>query len=375
VSGRSGLLALVERRGTVDTHGEVVVTFAGFVGSSVIVGGHVPVATQQVVNVVAVLSSVRANASTEAEFGVRNEGGPFVVLKVGAESVSVDQTTNGVAISICSVRIEFTSSVTLAHVDLGEITNASDLNVIRSLHKVDTLEGPIRDGTSAATGFGAPSNLFTFRVADRTNAGRSPETEVIDVVDPSSLALGTLAGSGATVVRSGLTILGLAGWAGNRIAHIPDLVRIATRALPNLKDIAISGGTAGKIRAFAMVSPGKAIVRGVIPSLILVFTRGITGINLEFSPICIDPVLYVETLGAKNLNLAVLEAPLLGGRTSARLNDNGSTVGIRRGGHAFSIVETGLDEHGRELSRGLSGGEGGERDSDCSDGGGDHVEG
>jgi hypothetical protein len=43
---------------------------------------------------IAVFGSIRANASTEAEFGIGDERGPFVVLKVGAECVSVHQTTN-----------------------------------------------------------------------------------------------------------------------------------------------------------------------------------------------------------------------------------------------------------------------------------------
>jgi len=363
---------LIESRRSVDTHGEVIITFAGFVRPGIVVGGHVPVAAQQIVDMIAVFGSIRANASTEAEFGIGDERGPFVVLKVGAECVSVHQTTNGVAISICSVRVELTSSIAFAYVDLGEITNAGDLHVIGGLYKVDTLEGAIGNCTSAPAGFSAPSNFFTFRVADGTNTRGSPETEIIDVVDPGSLTIRALAGCGAAVVGTGLAILRLVGRICSRVSDIPDLVRVATRALPNLQDIAISCGAAREIGAFAVISPGKMIVGGIVPLLVFIFARGITGPNLEFSAGYVGTVLYVEAFGAKDLNLTILEAPLLRGGTSTTLDGHGSTVGIGRRGHALSIVKARLNEYRGELCRSLSGGEGGKCNGDDSDGRGNH---
>lgn len=70
MSGRGGFLTLIECRGTIDTHGEVIVAFAGLIGSGVVVGRHVPVAAQQVVDVIAVLGGIGTNASAEAELGV-----------------------------------------------------------------------------------------------------------------------------------------------------------------------------------------------------------------------------------------------------------------------------------------------------------------
>lgn len=53
-----------------------------------------PVAAHDVVNVVAKLGGTSTNTGTEAEFGVRYETCPFVVLSSATEAVSVDQTTN-----------------------------------------------------------------------------------------------------------------------------------------------------------------------------------------------------------------------------------------------------------------------------------------
>jgi len=98
--------------------------------------------------------------------------------------------------------------------------------------------------------------------------------------------------------------------------------------LPHLKDIAISSGAIGEIRAFAMISPGETVVSCVIPLLILVLAGGIARPDLEFGTVCVGTVRDVETLGAKDLNLTVLEAPLLGGGASAGLKGDGRPVGI-----------------------------------------------
>jgi len=323
--------------------------------------------------VVAGFGSVGANASTEAEFGVGNERGPFMILQIGTECVSIDQTTDGVAVSVCSVGIELASGILLGNVDLGEVANARDLDVIGSLDEVNAFERSIGDGTSTAARFGAPSNLITFSVTNSANTGGCPETEVIDVVDPSRLTFRALTGGGTAVVGTGLTVFGLVRWAGSGISDVPDLMRVPRGALPNLKNVSIRGGTVGEVRAFAVVGPGETVVSGVIPLLILVLAGSVASIDLEFGAICINTVFDIKTLGAEDLNLTVLEAPLLGGSTGARLKGDGSTVGVRRCCHAFSIVKTGLDEEREELSRGLGGGEGGERDCDCSDGGCDHF--
>jgi len=322
------LLALIECRGTIDTHGEIIVAFAGLVSSGVVVCRHVPVAAQQVIDVIAVLGGIGTNASTEAELGVGDEGSPFMILEISTEGISVDQSTNGIAISISSMRVEFTSSIALADVDFSEVTNASNLNIIWRFHKVNTFEGSVGDSAGATTGLSAPRNLFALCITDCANTRGCPQAEIIDIIDPSRLALRALTGSGTTVICAGLTVLRLVGRGGSRVPDIPNLIWIFGSALPHLKDIAVSGGAISEIRAFPMISPGETVVGCVIPLLILVLARGIARPDLEFSAICVESVLDIETFGAKDLNLTVLEAPLLGGGTSARLQGDGRPISI-----------------------------------------------
>ena len=53
-----------------------------------------PVATHDVVDVIAKARSTRSDASTETEFVVRDEAGPFVILETRTEAVAVDETAN-----------------------------------------------------------------------------------------------------------------------------------------------------------------------------------------------------------------------------------------------------------------------------------------
>lgn len=56
--------------------------------------------------------------------------------------------------------IQFTTFITLLNIELGEIADTSDLNIIWSLDKVDTLKSTVRDKTRAPTRLGAPSNFL-----------------------------------------------------------------------------------------------------------------------------------------------------------------------------------------------------------------------
>jgi hypothetical protein len=155
---------------------------------------------------------VGSDTRTEAEFGVGDEGGPFVVLEVGAEGVAVHETADWVAVPICSVGVEFASLVAGRNVDVGEVADAGDLDIIWSLDEMDTGECTVRDSTGSTTGLGAPCDFDTFSVSD-CGAGawcrRCPKTEVIDVVDPGCLAHTGLGGRRAAVVGPRLTIFGV----------------------------------------------------------------------------------------------------------------------------------------------------------------------
>jgi hypothetical protein len=83
--------------------------------------------------------------------------------------------------------IEFTSVVVSLQVDLSLINETNNLNVVRSLHELDTLESSRREDTGAIAGLGAPSNL---KLLSLSNGGwstrRSPKTEVCKLVSSSS---------------------------------------------------------------------------------------------------------------------------------------------------------------------------------------------
>jgi hypothetical protein len=55
---------------------------------------HVPVAAQQIVDVLAVPRCVWPGAGPEAELGIGDEGGPLVVLLVRAERVAEHETAD-----------------------------------------------------------------------------------------------------------------------------------------------------------------------------------------------------------------------------------------------------------------------------------------
>jgi len=251
-----------------------------------------------------------------------------MILEIGTEGVSIDQSTNGIPISVSSMRVEFTSSIALADVNLSEITNAGNLYIIRRLHKVNTFEGSVGNSAGATTRLSAPRNLFAFCVTDCANTRGCPQAKIVDVVDPSRLALRALTGSGTTVICTRLAVLRLVGRTCSRVSDVPNLIWIFGSALPHLKDIAVSGGAIGEIRAFAMIGPGETVISCVVPLLILVLAGGIARPDLEFGTVCIDTARDIETFGTKDLNLTVLEAPLLGGGSSARLKGDGSPVSI-----------------------------------------------
>ena len=89
MSSRRGADALVPSARPIHAHRLVVVAIAALEHARIVVGRHVPVAAHLVVDVLAVRRRVRADACTEAELGVRDEGRPFVVLLRSAEGVAV----------------------------------------------------------------------------------------------------------------------------------------------------------------------------------------------------------------------------------------------------------------------------------------------
>jgi len=79
--GRSVSIALVECRASIDTHWLSTVTNALLEGTGIIVCGHVPLATLEVINVLTPLWRFRSwLASTETVFSRGHEVRPLVYL-------------------------------------------------------------------------------------------------------------------------------------------------------------------------------------------------------------------------------------------------------------------------------------------------------
>jgi hypothetical protein len=75
----------------------------------------------------AVLTSIRTSAGTEAELLLADERRPLVVLESRAEGVAEEETTDRVAVVVRTVGVELTSGVASRDVELGEVTDTSDL--------------------------------------------------------------------------------------------------------------------------------------------------------------------------------------------------------------------------------------------------------
>lgn len=99
---------------------------------------------------------------------------------------------------------------------------------------MNTLERSIRDDPGSSSRAGTPRNFFTFGITDATHSRRSPETEIVDAVDPGGLAVGRLGGGSSAGVRSCLAALGFGGERGGGVACVPDLVGVSVAAGPDL---------------------------------------------------------------------------------------------------------------------------------------------
>jgi len=183
-------LTLIECGSAVDTHWEVIVAGAGFVSSGIVVGGHIPIAPQKIINMLTVPSSISSDTSSKAEFGIGDERSPFVVLEVCAEGISVDEAADRIPIPISPMRIQLTPRIPLRNINLRKIAHTSNLHIIHRLHEMNTLQRPIRHRPRSPPTLRTPRNFLTFRISDSPNGRRSPETEVVDVVYPCCLAGG-----------------------------------------------------------------------------------------------------------------------------------------------------------------------------------------
>jgi hypothetical protein len=198
---------LVPGGGAVYTHRFAGITVAGLKYAIVVVGGHIPMTlydriratqngdihkppekgntyTHNVVDVLTVGGSLRADARTDAVLIRAHEVGPLVELLSGAKDIAVNETTDGVAVAIGAVVVQFASRVTTADVDLGEIALAGDLDILGRLHKVDALDRALWHQAGAVARLRAVGDHLALGVADVLDRGGSPQAEIIDAVEP-----------------------------------------------------------------------------------------------------------------------------------------------------------------------------------------------
>jgi len=136
-------------------------------------------------------------ACFQAEGITAHEVVPFDDLRVrvcvSAEGVGVEETAHRVSAEISTVRIHLSSVVCRVDVHLCLVYEADDLDVVRCLHKLDTLQRALRDETCAMSRLSAPRNHLALRVSDEPiGIRRAPKTEVIKRIKERSLAVGVL---------------------------------------------------------------------------------------------------------------------------------------------------------------------------------------
>jgi len=315
----------------VDTHGDGWSAVTLFVLVAVVVSRNIPVAAHFIVDVVAKLLGSCTDASANAEFTVRQESGPFVVLKGVSKAVSIEEATNRIALAVGTSVVQFTTRITLGDVDFGEVSNTCDLNVFAGLYKVNTTKGAIRHGTCAATGLGAVGDCVTLNVTNGGQVGGTEETEVRCGVDPSSLAFTACVGASTTVVATTLFILRRGGEIIDVISDIPGLINVVLTAAPDLWARAIIEITACEIKALALVQPSNAVLPEVIIPVLVIITGRTAAPNLELGAIGHVAFRNIKTLVSEDTDGTTAENPFLGRRVVAALNGDNSTVRVGGG--------------------------------------------
>ena len=186
----------------------------------------------------AVGGSIWPDACTDAELSRAHKVGPLVELLPRAKDVAVNETTDGVTVTVGAVVVELASVVAPGDVDLREVALAGDLDVLGGLYEVDACEGALGHHAGAMAGLRAVGDHLAFGVADGFDSGRSPQAEVIDAIEPCTMPMsqklgkdsdkrteGLAHGAGrrasATVVVTGLAILRMMREVVGEVTDVP----------------------------------------------------------------------------------------------------------------------------------------------------------
>lgn len=145
-TGRNGL-TLPERRARVDTRPFTRLTRALLEYAIVVVGRFVPVATHRIVHMRAPTTGIGsfAKASAETVFVCTDKVLPFGKTLPVTPRTSVDQPTDGVPRSRGTMRIQFSTLVPSLDVHLRKVTMTRNLDVLRGLEEVGTMDRAVRN--------------------------------------------------------------------------------------------------------------------------------------------------------------------------------------------------------------------------------------
>jgi hypothetical protein len=153
----------------VDTRVVLVLTEAALEDTINVGSGGVVLAADTVIDMLAEVGSVGAGgvAGLEAEGSTTHEVVPFDGLLVAVTpGRGEEETTKWVTTLISTVGVEFSSGVISLDVDEVLLDETGDLDVVGSLHELETSDGTSRDDTSTMAGLGAPGNALTLNVTD-----------------------------------------------------------------------------------------------------------------------------------------------------------------------------------------------------------------
>jgi len=342
VSGRGRADALVPGARAVDTHGGCRVSIALLEDARLVASRDIPPAAHDIVDVVAKLCSTRTDAGADAELAVRDEFGPFVILQSVSETVAVQETSDGIALSVGTSVVKLAAVIAERDVEFGQVSSTGDLDIFGSLHKVDARKSAVRNEPRATAGLGAVRNGTALFVSNRCKDGRGEQTEIGCRIDPRCLTVRRLAGPSTAVVSAVLALLGGLRELVRHIAHVPNVVDVAWDALPSLDEVSIGNVSPAEVKTLPTIPPNDPVVACVNPLLIVVANEA--GPDLHLDTIGGISFGNVEAFVPVDFDASVDEGPLLVIRASARLDADLGAVIIANGGHTFRIAETWLHE-------------------------------
>jgi len=167
----------------VDSREILIIAEARFESVVLSIVGDVVGTADTVVDVLAEVGGIGVGriANLETECVGAHEVVPFddlgegIQIGVGAESIGENNATQRVSSQIGAVWVHLTTKVARVEVNLGLVDETDNLEVGGGFDELNALESVGGDEAGPPTGFGTPSNHFSFLISDEFIwIGRSP---------------------------------------------------------------------------------------------------------------------------------------------------------------------------------------------------------